>query len=56
MPYIPEDGLSTDVPDGELQSLVVDFFDIEADGGYWDDVLIEFHLIEDGGFSCVVES
>ena len=48
--------MSSDVPDVELESFVVDFLDVEANGGYRCNSLVEFHLVEDGGFACVVES
>lgn len=39
--------LSTHVPDIELDVLVGNRFDVEADGGDGGDVLVEFELVED---------
>ena len=40
VPKLSESGLSSDVPNSEAEALVVDFFDVEADGGYWGDGLV----------------
>ena len=55
MPEIPQFGLSSDVPDCKFEAFVVDFLHIKADGGNWVNVLVEFHLVEDCGFSGVVQ-
>ena len=55
MPEISQFGLSSDVPDCELEAFVVDFLHIKADGRNWVNVLFEFHLVEDCGFSGVVQ-
>lgn len=56
MPEVSEFWLSSNVPDCELEAFVVDFFDIEANCGDWVNVLVEFHLVEDSGFSSVVKT
>lgn len=56
MPKVSEPGLSPNVPDSEAESSVVDFLNIESDSGDWGHGLIEFHLVENGGFSCTIES
>jgi hypothetical protein len=33
MPKISEFGLSANIPDGELETLIVDLLDVEADSG-----------------------
>lgn len=47
MPEIPEFALSSDVPDCELESLVVDFLNIESN--CWDGcgIFMELHLVKD---------
>ena len=56
VPEVSKFGLSSNVPDCELQAFVVDFFDVETDGGYGCDGFVEFHLVEDGGFACSIEA
>lgn len=48
--------LATDIPDVELDVLVCDGLDVEADGGNGGDVLAELELVEDGGFAGGVET
>ena len=56
MPEISELALSSNVPDGELESLVINFLDIEPDG--WDSggAFLELHLIENGSLAGTVKS
>ena len=44
--------LAADVPDVELDVLVGDGFDVEADGGDGGDVLVEFKFVEDCWKDC----
>ena len=55
-PQRPDLVLATDVPDVELDVLVGDGLDVEADCGDGGDILAELELIEDGGLSGGVES
>lgn len=48
--------LTTDIPDVELDILVGDGLDVEADGGDGGDVLAKLQFVEDGSLSCGVES
>ena len=48
--------LTTDVPDIELDVLVGDGLDVEADGGDGGDVLAELELVEDGGLAGSVQA
>ncbi len=56
VPTISEFGLPANIPDSELETLIVDLFYIESNGWDWVDILVEFHLVEDCGFSSVVET
>jgi hypothetical protein len=48
--------LTTDIPDVELDVLVGDALDVEANGGNGGNVLAELELVEDGGLSGGVET
>lgn len=48
--------LTTDIPDGELNVLVLDGFDVEADGRDGRDDLTELELVENSGLSGSVET
>ena len=56
MPEWSQFGLTSNVPDVELKSFVVNLLDIETNSGHRWDCLVEFHLVEDRGFSCIVKS
>lgn len=56
MPKFSESGLSSDIPDSEVESSVVHFLDIEANSGNRGNSLIKFHLIEDGGLAGTIKS
>jgi len=56
MPQISKFSLSSDVPYIELEAFVVDLLNIEANSRHRVNSLIEFHLVENGGFSSIVES
>lgn len=55
-PQRPDLILATDVPNVELDVLVGDGLDVEADGGNGGDVLAQLELVEDGGFAGSVEA
>ena len=46
-PQWPDFVLSSHIPDVELDILVGDCFDVEADCGYRGDVLVQFEFVED---------
>lgn len=48
--------LTTDIPHGELNVLVLDGLDVEADGGDGGDNFTKLELVEDGGFTGGIES
>lgn len=48
--------LTTDVPHGEADVLVLDRLDVEADGGDSGDDLTELELVQDGGLAGGVET
>ena len=43
--------LTSDIPNGEVDVLVLDSLDVEADGGDGGDDLTELELVEDGGLT-----
>lgn len=48
--------LSTDIPHGELDVLVLDGLNVEADGGDGGDDFTELELVQNGGLSCSVQT
>lgn len=48
--------LTTDIPDGELNVLVLDGLDVEADGRDSSDNLTKLELVENGGFTGGIET
>ena len=48
--------LASNVPAIELDALVLEGFDVEANGGDRVDDLVELHLVEDGGLAGGVEA
>ena len=48
--------LTSDIPDGEVDVLVLDRLDVEPDGGDGGDDLAELELVEDGGLAGGVEA
>lgn len=55
-PEIADFGLASDIPDVELEVLEADLFDVEADGRHGADDLVEFELVEEGGFAGAVQA
>ena len=56
MPELDDLGLSPNIPDSEGKVLILDLFYIETDSWHSSDSLLEFHLVEDGSFTCSVEA
>ena len=48
--------MSTDIPDIELDILIGDSLNVEADGRDGGDILAEFQFVEDGGLSGGIET
>lgn len=48
--------LTTDIPHGELDVLVLDSLDVETDGGDGGDDLTKLQLVKDGGFTGGIET
>lgn len=55
-PQGPDLVLATDIPHVELDVLVGDGLDVEADGGNGGNVLAELQLVQDGGLAGSVET
>jgi hypothetical protein len=56
LPELSDFILSSNVPDGELDLLELNGFNIEADGGHGGDDLTELELVEDGGLAGGVQT
>ena len=56
MPHLSDALLAADVPHGEGDILVLNFFDVEADGRDGDDLLTEFELVDYGCLAGGVQS
>ena len=56
LPKRSESCLATNIPAVELKIFVLDIFDIESDGGYRVDCLVQLELVKNGGLSGSIEA
>jgi hypothetical protein len=55
-PEGPDLVLSSDIPNGEGNVLVLDRFDVETNGRDGSDDFSQFKLVKDGGLACSVQA